>query len=106
MFSSRCIYILVLLTLTACGGGESAAPKEPIKLPPATTISDPTLDLTGQAGTSLAVVKKINGVQSVNNAAVSSSFANALGINNRQPTIQDQVLLYARTIVLLIFKQQ
>lgn len=78
MFNSRCIYIIAFLGLTACGGGEEVAPNEhvegPIEQPLAVSI-----DLTGKAGTPLAVATKVEGQQSTSNSNVNSGFSNALG---------------------------
>jgi large repetitive protein len=81
MFSSRCIYIIAFLSLTACGGSDSSTAKSETLNPVFTqpTESPPTVDLSGQTGTTLSTAKQVNGVQSVNNATVNDSFSNALG---------------------------
>ncbi|MBA6392435.1 hypothetical protein H4J38_16840, partial [Colwellia sp. BRX10-3] len=82
MYSSRCIYIVACLSLAACGGG-SETPKEVINPAPVITApqSSPTqtVDLSGQAGESLSVVKKVAGVQSESTSSVNTSFSNAIG---------------------------
>ncbi len=84
MFSSRCIYIIVFLSLTACGGGDStssATPNNtaPITVPPVTSPSEPTMDLSGQTGNQLLVAKKVNGIETNSLANINSSFSNAVG---------------------------
>ena len=83
MYINRCIYIITLLGLTACGGGESAPAKETIDSVPVISLPQPsntqTFDLTGQSGTALAVPQKVAGTQSESNSTVSTSFSNAIG---------------------------
>ena len=88
MYIKRCIYIIALLGLTACGGGggESASENKPIDAAPETPIeispetpSAQVFDLTGQSGLSLAAPQKVAGTQSESNSVVSTSFSNAIG---------------------------
>ncbi|ARD45189.1 cadherin-like domain-containing protein [Colwellia sp. PAMC 21821] len=83
MYIKRCIYITALLSLTACGGGESESSSEPINVTPVITVPQPsdtiTVDLAGQSGVTLSVAKKVAGTQSVTNSTVSTSFSNAIG---------------------------
>ena len=83
MYINRCIYIITLLGLTACGGGESAPAKETIDSVPVISLPQPsntqTFDLTGKSGIALAVPKKVAGTQSESNSTVSTSFSNAIG---------------------------
>ncbi|MBA6416954.1 hypothetical protein H4J50_13095 [Colwellia sp. 6M3] len=83
MYINRCIYIITLLGLTACGGGESAPAKETIDSVPVISLPQPsntqTFDLTGKSGIALAVPQKVAGTQSESNSTVSTSFSNAIG---------------------------
>ncbi|ASP48664.1 tandem-95 repeat protein [Cognaticolwellia beringensis] len=83
MYINRCIYIIALLSLTACGGGGSESAKETSSAAPIITVpqpsAGPTIDLTGQTGTTLLVAKKVAGTESVSNSTVSTSFSNATG---------------------------
>ena len=83
MYINRCIYIITLLGLTACGGGESAPAKETVDSAPVVSLPQPsntqTFDLTGQSGKALAVPQKVAGTQSESNSTVSTSFSNAIG---------------------------
>ena len=85
MYINRCIYILTLLGLTACGGGggDSASEQKTVDTAPVVTTpqvpSAQTFDLTGQSGLTLATPQKVAGTQSESNSTVSTSFSNALG---------------------------
>lgn len=85
MYINRCIYIITLLGLTACGGGggDSVSEQKPVDTAPVVTTpqvpSAQTFDLTGQSGLTLATPQKVAGTQSESNSTVSTSFSNALG---------------------------
>ena len=85
MYINRCIYIITLLGLTACGGGssESTPEKKPVDTAPVVSIpqvpSTQTFDLTGKSGSTLATPQKVAGTQSESNSTVSTSFSNAIG---------------------------
>ncbi|AZQ85138.1 tandem-95 repeat protein [Colwellia sp. Arc7-635] len=89
MFNRACIYLIVFLGLTACGGGGESQPSSEVsKSAPVQVVPEPitapapivnTVDFTGKAGTKLLVAKKINGEPTESLANVSSSFSNAIG---------------------------
>lgn len=89
MFNRACIYLIIFLGLTACGGGGESQPSTGVsKSAPVQVVPEPitapapivnTVDFTGEAGTKLLVAKKINGEPTESLANVSSSFSNAIG---------------------------
>ena len=74
----RSILSLALLTLTACGGDSEAPKNEGVTTSNNVSVT-PTVDLTGKAGTLLAIAKKVQGVTTIARATVDSSFSNAVG---------------------------
>ncbi len=81
MLSSRYIYFITILSLTACGGGEAPAEKAAITSAgePSQSVTSPTVDLSGQSGTSASSGVQVGGTTSNSNANVDDKFANAVG---------------------------
>lgn len=79
MHNFRSIFVIGLLSLTACGGGESDTSKTSVDNTASAIEVTPNVDLTGQPGTLLPSAKKVAGVTSNERATISNSFSNALG---------------------------
>ena len=77
MRSTRIIYFISLLLLTACGGDSQETTS--VSLPASTVIETVNLDLTGQSGSSLLLTQQVQGSAKVGRTAVNSSFSNAIG---------------------------
>ncbi|MCI2283870.1 hypothetical protein L3081_11250 [Colwellia sp. MSW7] len=79
MNNFRSILVIGLLTLTACGGGESETSAGNVDNSSSNSTATSKVDLAGQAGANLSSAKKVAGVTSFDRATVDNSFSNASG---------------------------